>query len=193
MLSVSGRSGVRWTMGSDQSKDKTGEQMSQVQAHSYDELSEQVSVIARLFVFSFFVFFAVLFQLCVLFVRMFVLWLCVYRASKNKDPGNHSHLTFRVEPKKEQLKMPSLWQKEVVVIVTTVPDLPDFWECRLSPDNRPYYINHAQQSTQWNPPWEIPYAPILAVPPVVCPSLFLLFYFSRFSCLFFFLVLMNDT
>jgi len=87
-------------------------------------------------------------------------------ASKNKDPTNHSHLTFRVEPSKDRLKMPQLWTREVVVIVTTVPDLPDFWECRLSPDNRPYYVNHARQSTQWNPPWEIPYAPILAVPPV---------------------------
>jgi len=123
-------------MGSDQSKnDKTQEQMARVQAHTYDELSEQVSVIARL-------------------------------ASKNKDPNNHSHLTFRVEPSKDRLKMPQLFSREVIVVVTTVPDLPDFWECRLSPDNRPYYVNHAQQSTQWNPPWEIPYAPILAVPPV---------------------------
>jgi len=87
-------------------------------------------------------------------------------ASKNKDDKIHSHLTFRVEPSRDRLKMPSLWQREVCVIVTTVPDLPDFWECRLSPDNRPYYINHAQQSTQWMPPWEIPYAPILAQPPV---------------------------
>jgi len=123
-------------MGSDQSKtDKTKEQMALVEAHSYDEFNEQVSVIARL-------------------------------SSKYKDPSNHSHLTFRVEPSKDRLKMPSLWQREVVVIVTTVPDLPDFWECRLSPDNRPYYVNHAEQSTQWNPPWEIPYAPILAAPPV---------------------------
>ena len=91
-----------------------------------------------------------------------------HRASKNKDPHNHSHLTFRVEPSKERLSMPSLWQKEVVVVVTTVPDLPDFWECRLSPDNRPYYVNHAAQTTQWFPPWEIPYAPVLTVPPVVC-------------------------
>jgi len=123
-------------MGSDQSKaDKTQQQMNLVEAHSYDEFNQQVTVIARL-------------------------------ASKNKDPENHCHLTFRVEPPQEKLKMPQLWQREVVVIVTTVPDLPDFWECRLSPDNRPYYVNHAKQTTQWNPPWDIPYAPILAVPPV---------------------------
>lgn len=121
-------------MGSDQSKSEANE-VSLVEAHSYDEFAEQVAVIARL-------------------------------ASKNKDPHNHSHLTFRVEPAKERLSMPSLWQKEVVVVVTTVPDLPDFWECRLSPDNRPYYVNHAAQTTQWMPPWEIPYAPVLAVPPV---------------------------
>lgn len=92
------------------------------------------------------------------------------RASKYKNAQEHCHLTFRVEPAKDRLAMPSLWKRDVAVIVTTVPDLPDFWECRLAPDNRPYYVNHANQTTQWAPPWNIPYAPILAVPPVVCST-----------------------
>jgi len=89
-----------------------------------------------------------------------------FLASYYKNNDNHFHLTFRIEPRKEQLEMPAAFYQNVFIIVTTVPDLPDFWECRLAPDGRAYYVNHANRTTQWSPPWSIPYAPILAQPPV---------------------------
>ena len=30
--------------------------------------------------------------------------------------------------------------------------LPPQWEERVTPDGRPYYVNHQTQTTQWHPP-----------------------------------------
>jgi len=88
-----------------------------------------------------------------------------FLASHYSSSENHYHLTFRLEPRKDQLDMPAAFFRHVFIIITTVPDLPEFWECRLAPDGRVYYVNHANRTTQWSPPWNIPYAPILAQPP----------------------------
>jgi hypothetical protein len=88
-------------------------------------------------------------------------------AGRYVDPKDHSYFTFRVDPARAaDVAFQPLWRASTFVIVTKVPTLPDFWECRLDGSGRAFYINHAQRSTQWEPPWAIPYPPVLQSPPI---------------------------
>ena len=90
-----------------------------------------------------------------------------HRLSKYVDPKNHCYASLKIDPKLSKIEFTPMWKSQVYVIVTKIPTLPDFWECALNSSGRPFYINHATRTTQWEAPWAIPYPPILKTPPMV--------------------------
>lgn len=88
-------------------------------------------------------------------------------ASRLVDPKDHCTLAFLVEPTAEdKLQFKPLWKDSTFVVVTKFPTLPPRWECRLDGSGRAFFINHAARTTQWEPPWAIPYPPVLQSPPL---------------------------
>ena len=90
-----------------------------------------------------------------------------HRLGKYSDPKTHCYVSLRIDPPINKIEFTPMWKSQVRVIVTKVPTLPEFWECSLNPSGHPFYINHKTMTTQWQPPWEIPYPPILKSPPMV--------------------------